>query len=252
MVLCPTHTKIRLGGVADNMKNDELVMWNLVSDVSQGLQISFASIKAAISSLLGGDIFWDQATQHEFMLTIDKSVDDLSNMTAVMTVAMRFESQTLTINREPNSLQEIVSQARDYVQKRLPDANITLTLPAETRLALVDFEYLRLALRLLIEVLMTARVNAFAPLSIRVLEEVDGWQIIFEGHLSGLAGDIVNWLCQAAPECSLLPANMRAEAKLKVLTAYRLLALQAIEVAANGAMEDNAALVLCVPFETEA
>ena len=234
------------------MKTDELVMWNLVSDISQGLQISFASIKAAISSLLGGDIFWDQATQHEFMLTIDKSVDELSNLTAVMTVAMRFESQMLTINREPNSLQEILSQARDYVQKRLPDTAITLTLPVETRLALVDFEYLRLALRLLIEVLITTRADAVAPFSIRVLEEIAGWQIILEGQLSGLAGDIVNWLCQAAPERSLLPANMRVEAKLKVLTAYQLLALQAIEVAVNGAIEDNVALVLCVPFETEA
>ena len=105
------------------MKDDDLVKWNLVSDISQGLQFSFASIKAAISSLLGGDIFWDQATQHEFMQTIDNSVDELSNLTAVMTVAMRIESQTLTIHREPNSLQEILSRAKDHVQKHAAGDN---------------------------------------------------------------------------------------------------------------------------------
>jgi hypothetical protein len=234
------------------MKDDDLVKWNLVSDISQGLQFSFGSIKAAISSLLGGDIFWDQATQHEFMQTIDNSVDDLSNLTAVMTVAMRIESQTLSIHRDPNSLQEILSRAKDQVQKHAPATAITLNLPAETRLALVDFEYLRMALRLLIEVLISTRDNSLAPLSIRVLEDAAGWQIIFDGPFPGLAGDIVNWLCHDAPACVFLPANMRAETKLKALTAYQLLALDAIEMATNSVEEGSAALILYIPFETEA
>jgi hypothetical protein len=234
------------------MKNDDLVRWSLVSDISQSLQISFASIKAAISSLIGGDIFWDLATQHEFMQTIDKSVDDLSYLTAVMTVAMRLESQTLTIHREPNSLQEILSRAKDQVLRHGPASPITLTLPVETRLALVDFEYLRMALRLLIEVLIGTRDDPLAPLSIQVLEETNSWRIIFDGGISGLAGDIVHWFCHGAPECVLLPANMRAETKLKALTSVQLFALHAIEMATNGMGQDSVALVLCVPFEIEA
>ena len=64
-----------------------------------------------------------------------------------------------------------------------------------------------MALRLLIEVLISTRDNSLAPLSIRVLEDAAGWQIIFDGRFSGLAGDIVNWFCHAAPECSLAPSQ---------------------------------------------
>jgi hypothetical protein len=234
------------------MQNDDVVTWSLVADISQGLQISFASIKAAISSLLGGDIFWDQATQHEFMQTIDSSVDDLSNLTAVMTVAMRSANRTLTIHREPNSLQEILSQACDQVQKAHPDANIMLTLPAETRMGLVDFEYLRMALRLLIEVLISTRDNPRAPLLIQVAQDDDGWRLMFMGAFSGAAQDIIDWFCYNAPESAALPALIRAETKLKVLTAYQLFALHAIRVSTNSQEDGEAGLIFFVPFALEA
>lgn len=241
-----------MGRYVDNMSNDDLAAWNLVAEISQGLQISFASIKAAISSLLDPNIFWDQAAQHEFMQTIDDSVDSLSNIAAVMTVAMRVESETLAINREPNSLQEILSRAQDHVQEYAPATAIVLTLPAEARMARVDFEYLRMALRLLIEVLINTRESATTPLSIQLLENSAGWKIAFAGGFSGLTRDLIDWFCYNAPNCAMLPANLRAETKLKALTSHQLLALHAIEMAKNGAGEDSAALILHIPVETEA
>jgi K+-sensing histidine kinase KdpD len=246
-----THKVVSENGDG-NAKHDEPIMWNLVADISQGLQISFASIKAAISSLLGGDIFWDQATQHEFMQTIDKSIDDISGLTAVMTIAMRAESQTLTIRREPNSLQEILSQARDLVQKEITAVPITLALPAETRLAFVDFEYLRLALRLLLEVLVSARPRPDGALAIRVLEKATEWQIIIEGDFPGSANDIIAWFCHDAPDRSRFPVNLRSETRLKALVAHQLLTLQTIRMATNDADVNGDALVLFVPFQTEA
>ena len=244
------HTSRR--GSAGDMNDDEQVMWGLVSDISQSLQISFASIKAAISSLLGGDIFWDQATQHEFMQTIDHSVDELSDLTAVMTVAMRVESGTLTLQRDPHSLQEILSRAKDHVQKLAPRAPITLILPAEMCLAVVDFESLLMALRLLLEVLATTREGSVTPLTVRLQAEESGWQITFAGDFSGLAGDIVNWFCYKAPDRALLPANLRPATKLKALTSCQLFALHAIRIATSGANDETAALVLHVPGKTEA
>lgn len=233
------------------MQDDDLVMWRLVSDVSQGMQISFASIKAAISSLLGGDIFWDQATQHEFMQTIDKSIDDVSGLTAVMTVAMRTESQTLPIHREPNSLQEILSQAKDLAQKELPHATINLSMPAETRLAYVDFEYLRMALRLLIEMLISTQVNTYEPISIQVFEEAAEWEIVVSGNFPGSTSRVISWLCSHPANRSLLPENLRAETKLKALVTYQLLAMQTITMTTNSEAGSDIFLVLHIPFETE-
>lgn len=244
--------QVNRGSDTGNMNKNDLVMWGLVSDISQRLQIAFASIKAASSSLLDRDIFWDQAAQHEFMQTIDFSVDELSDLTAVMTTAMRVESQTLSLQREPNSLQEILSRAKDEVQKRAPKTPITLTLPKEARLAVVDFECMLMALRLLIEVLVSTRENPLAPLAIQLQEEADGWQITFTGHFSGLADTIVNWFNHDAPERALLPANLRPETKLKVLTSYQLFALHAIRIAASGTDDMAAVLTLHVPADTEA
>lgn len=232
------------------MLNDDAVMWSLVSDISQSMQIAFASIKAATSSLLGGDIFWDQATQHEFMQTVDHSVDDLSDLTAVMTMAMRAQIGTLTLRREPNSLQEILSRAKDEAQQHTRRAAIALTLPAETRLAQVDYECLLMGLRLLAEVLMSTREQPAAPLAIQLQEDAEGWQMSYTGAISGFAADIVNWYCYEAPADALFPPSLRAETKLKALTAYKLLALHAIRMTAGSASDGGSMLALHVPIDT--
>ena len=231
-------------------KPDNLEMWNLVSDISQSLQISFASIKAAISSLLGGDIFWDQAIQHEFMQTNDKAVDDLSSLTAVMNVAMRFESHTITIRREPHSLQEILSQVKDQILKAYPQFTIDLSLPAETRLAFVDFEYLRMALRLLLEVVIYGRGHSTAPVSLRVVEEAAEWKIIIQGAFSGMSTSVIHWLCSQADTQAPLPENLRSEMKLKVLVSQKLLTAQTITLTTNDDANHGTVLVLHVPFVT--
>lgn len=239
-------------GEASTMNNNEPDMWGLVTEISQSLQISFASIKAAISSLLGGDIFWDQATQHEFMQTIDHSVDELSELTAVMTTAMRIKNGTLTLQRDPHSLQEILSLAKDDAQKLIPKTPITLALPAEMCLAVVDFENLQLALRLLLEVLLSTRERTAAPLAVQLLPEDSGWQITFAGGFSSLTRNIVNWFCYQTPEHALYSASLRPEIKLKALTSYRLLSLHAIRIAIESTNDEAGALALYIPARADA
>lgn len=230
-------------------QNSDPVLWSLVSEISQGLQISFASIKAAISSLLGGDIFWDHAAQHEFMQTIDKSIDDISELTAVMTMAMRAESRSLLIYREPNDLQEILSQAKDLVQKGNPDAVIQLPSQALMRLAFVDFEHLRTAFRLLFEILISVQPNSAAPILVSVQEKVDEWQIVIGGKFPPIAYDIIHWLQHQSTDLSLLPVNLRSETRLKILVSCQLLALQMIAITiSSGPVEGETALVIHIPF----
>ena len=39
-------------------------MWSLLVEITNRLQMSSSAIKAAVSSLLDHDIFWDGSTQH--------------------------------------------------------------------------------------------------------------------------------------------------------------------------------------------
>lgn len=246
-----TEPKLLANIDSEQLPGDEQVMWHLVAEISQRLQISFASIKAAISSLLGGDIFWDQATQHEFMQTIDKSVDDISGLTAVMTLAMRVKSNTLTFNPEPHSLQEIISQAKDLVQRQQPNVVINLALPTETRPVIVDFEQLRMALRLLLEVLLTTESRIPAPISLQLTEELNERYIIISGEFTDLHHEIVYWLSHHATEREPLPASLRAEIRLKIIVAYYLLTRQAITITPSHTKAENQSLVLSIPFATE-
>ena len=84
-------------------------MWSLLAEISQKLQASSTSIKAAVSSLLDYDIFWDGSTQHEFLETIDESVDQGSNLIMLMMLAFRSEADSLEMKPEPHALQEILS-----------------------------------------------------------------------------------------------------------------------------------------------
>ena len=54
-------------------------MWSLLVEITNRLQMSSSAIKAAVSSLLDHDIFWDGSTQHELLEIIDNSADQVSN-----------------------------------------------------------------------------------------------------------------------------------------------------------------------------
>ena len=230
---------------------DQLAKWSLVSDVSQRMQISFASIKAAVSSLIGGEIIWDQAAQHEFMQTVDKTVDDLSSLAAVLTVAMRFESQELSVDREPHSLPEILSQAKDQVQAQAANVVIDLSLPVDIRPVAVDFEYLRMALRLLFEILAKTNAHHHGSISVQLVEKADQWQIIVAGKFADPANSFIDWLCTAESKDAPPPASLRSDIRLKGLVAYELLGLQAVSMATNRSANDIRYLVLSAPFNVE-
>ena len=233
------------------MGQDQLAKWSLVSDVSQSMQISFASIKAAVSSLIGGEIIWDQAAQHEFMQTVDKTVDDLSSLAAVMTMAMRFESQAISTEREPHSLPEILSQAKDQVQAQVADAVIQLSAPVDMRPVHVDFEYLRLALRLLFEVLIETSAPHHEPISVKLVAEAHEWQIIVAGSFADPANSLIEWLCSPDSKCTPPPANLRSDIRLKGLVSCQLLDLLAVSMAANRRAKGIRYLTLSAPFEVE-
>ncbi len=208
-------------------------VWTMFADVTQRLQVSSASIKAAISSLLDNSIIWDRSAQREFMQTIDKSIDHISGVMVAMTLAMQSESGVLRFGLEPSSIPEIIFRVVDRLEKSTPGLVITLTLPGEGKLALVDYDYLRVTLKMLLEALISAGPTSSNALHIRAEETTVDWQIHVEGDFTGAATELIAWL-GAGETAGPLPVTSGTyiEARLKVFTAARLLRQQRIKLSA--------------------
>jgi K+-sensing histidine kinase KdpD len=125
-------------------------LWAALVETSRKLQVSSASIKAAVSSLLTYDIFWDDANKHEFLATINISIDQVSELVKLVALGSRLEAGILELKREPHILQEILSVVQETVLKQFPEFKMKVTLPAEESLVEVDYVYLTLALELLL------------------------------------------------------------------------------------------------------
>ena len=237
----------------------------LVADVSQRLQVTSASIKAAISSLLDNSIIWDRSAQREFMQTIDESIDQVSGVMAAMSLAMQSESGVLRFSPEPSSIPEILFRVADGLQKDTPGVAVELALPGEGKPALVDYDYLRIALKMLLEALIAAggpssgraaphrgRPAGSPPLVLRIRAEQTAahWQIHVSGEFAAAAGEMVAWLA-AAPDHLLPPANgINPETRLKAFAAAHLLRQQRIRLMADES-SGPAAFTLEIPYKGE-
>jgi hypothetical protein len=168
-------------------------MWSLLVQLSRKLQVSSASIKAGVSSLLDYNIFWDGSTQHEFLDSIDASTDQISRLIMLLSLVSRAQAGSLEIKAEPQMLQEIVSMAREQFQKGSTRVVLEIILPQAGKPVLVDYEYLMLALRFIFEVLSDFNLEP-KTLNVFAFESEQGWKldIVSERSIIDLFALIVN------------------------------------------------------------
>jgi K+-sensing histidine kinase KdpD len=136
----------------EQLRQQSVYAWGLYAETSRKLQVYSASIKAAVSSLLNHDIFWDSANQYEFLTNINASVSQVSELTILLTLAFRANAGSLTLKRDPQMIQEILSVAQANARLKLPELALKISYPVNGKMALVDYDYFTKALLLLIEV----------------------------------------------------------------------------------------------------
>lgn len=200
--------------------------WDLYAEISRKLQVYSASVKVAISSLLDRDIFWDSANQYEFFTTIDSSVNQVSELIVLLTLAFRAEAGSLVLKRDPHTLQEILSVTQADANLKFPDLHLDISFPGEGKLALVDYEYLSKALLLLCEV--SIATASTTPVHIQATEGDTLWYLDFSG-LGGALMDIIDQM----HNCKTQPVSLEilsAENILRLHTACEVLHLQEISV----------------------
>lgn len=229
---------------------DQNAVWIMFAEISQGLQVSSASIKAAISSLLDTSIIWDRSAQHEFMQSIDQSIDHISTLMVVMTLAMKSQSGVLELVLEPSSVQEILFRVTDAIGKERTGVSIILSLPSQGKPALLDYDYLRIALKILLEALISADRIPPDVIHIRAEESLTDWRIEVEGGFTGAATELIAWL-NASNQARPLPKGIKSEVMLKAFTAVRLLKQLNIKLLGPDVTAAPTSFTLVIPFTGE-
>ena len=232
----------------NQLRVNNQTIWELLVQIGNRLQRSSTSIKTAVSSLLDYDIFWDETTQYEFLQAIDNSTDELSDLIVLMTLAFRSQAKTLEIETEPNMIQEILATLQNNFAKNDRDIQLITDYPPDGKPALVDYQYLSVALSLLIEVIISEDKNV-TQLSLQAIENVKSWHLQIN-DLNMSIVTIIQHFFEQSNDIATVVNQILPENALKLMTACRILHLQNITLYRQDTIEDPAAFCLVIPVAT--
>jgi hypothetical protein len=228
----------------EGFQRQEAFLWSMFAETSRKFQVYSASIKAAVSSLLDHNIFWDASNQHEFLQTINNSVDQVSEITALITLAFLARANNLILSSDYHMIQEILSSSQVVVKRKLPEIRLEIAFPLEGQPVFVDYEYLSKALVLLYEVFFSQSPSQ--PVRIVASEKEGVWALDFFGANQSTLR-IIDQMhrCQAQPKAN---ETLSAENILKLHLMCEILHLQQISLGVMERSDQEPILRLRVPI----
>jgi K+-sensing histidine kinase KdpD len=220
-------------------------MWSLLVEITNRLQMSSSAIKAAVSSLLDHDIFWDGSTQHELLEIIDNSADQVSSQIILLSLAFRSEAHDLEMRLEAYEIQEIFISVFDKLGKEYPEIELIINMQSDGSLILVDYKYLTVALELLFDVVAASQPPS-SQLEVIARDTQANWFI----DVYGINDDITGFISKIAScmdddlikDISLLPTN-----KLKLFVVCNIFSLQGIQIESLTREPNDKGLRLILP-----
>ncbi len=112
---------------------------SLLSSVSHELRSPLATIKAAASSLRGGEVSWESPARAELLAAIDEEADHLNVLVGNLLDMSRIESGALKPERHWNVLSEIVGSVAARMRRLLEHHRLELDIPEDLPLIPVDY-----------------------------------------------------------------------------------------------------------------
>jgi K+-sensing histidine kinase KdpD len=224
----------------DQLSAKDKFLWKTMVDTSQRLQVTTSSIKAAVTSLLMYDIFWDEANQHEFLATINTSVDQVSELVKLIVLSSRIQAGELDLKCEPHLLQEILSVLRIEISKRYPNLLGNVNFPVDGKLVKVDYEYFKFALEMLLS-LFNIKPDG-KKIIIDVEEKTDCWLVKLKG-----VDPIITKMIHLVTQCVTKPQTskkMSAENILQLHIVCEIMQFQKIKIEVSEKFE---VITLVVP-----
>ncbi|MCL5995808.1 MAG: ATP-binding protein [Chloroflexi bacterium] len=99
--------------------------------ISHELRTPLTSIKGFATTLLAKDIQWDEASQNDFIATIDAEADKLTDMIEQLLDLSRIEAGTLRINPEAHTIPRIFAAAMPQLQFLAQHHRLSFDLPID-------------------------------------------------------------------------------------------------------------------------
>lgn len=220
-------------------------LWDLLVDNCIRLQLSSASIKAGVTSLLDHTIFWANTTQYEFLRSIDEGVDDVNNLAMLMMLAFRIQAQRLELKIEPQDLNDILSRLRDQRIGATTGLDLEIQFPPSEAAVTIDYGFFLIALKLLLEV-ESGLTAAKRKISITTSANGRHWFLNFDG----IQSESVNFFQQVATHHTSFTDydHHQADKLIRLILAYWICQLQKVEfILSETGSEFNNRLRLAIP-----
>ncbi|MDD4890552.1 MAG: DUF4118 domain-containing protein, partial [Phycisphaerae bacterium] len=149
----------------------------LLSSLSHDLRTPLTAIAGASSSMLEDDRPLNEATRHELLQTIYDESNRLSLLVENLLSITRIESGAIVVNKQWNSLEEVVGSALARLRRPLEGRTITTNLPTDLPLVQLDGVLVE---QVLINLLENAGKYAPADRPIDVIARVQGAAMVME------------------------------------------------------------------------
>lgn len=111
----------------------------LLSSVSHELRTPLATIKAAATSLRGGEVGWETSAREDLIAAIDDEADHLNRLVGNLLDMSRIEAGALKPQRQWNLLSEIVAGVLARMKRATEGHQIKISIPDDLPLVPVDY-----------------------------------------------------------------------------------------------------------------
>lgn len=142
--LAQTETRAKVLEESDKLKSA------LLSSVSHEFRTPLATIKAAITSLLGDQEEWEIKYRNELLSVVDEEADYLNHLVGNLLDMSRIEAGALNPSRQWNILSEIVEGVITKMHRNLESHPMKVDIPDELPLVPVDYVQMEQVFRNLI------------------------------------------------------------------------------------------------------
>jgi two-component system sensor histidine kinase KdpD len=111
----------------------------LLSSVSHELRTPLATIKASVTSLIGGEVDWDTDARRDLLEAIEEETDQLNHLVGNLLDSSRLEAGSLIPERTWNVLAEIVQAVLARMRTALRDHRLEVDVSEDLPLVPADF-----------------------------------------------------------------------------------------------------------------
>lgn len=125
---------------AQILEETDRLKTSLLSSVSHELRTPLATIKAAATSLRGGEVSLNSPASHDLIMAIDEETDQLTRLVGNLLDMSRIEAGVLKPKKEWNVLAEILSAVLKRMKRAAENHLLEINVSEELPLVAVDYD----------------------------------------------------------------------------------------------------------------